>query len=310
MASDKTTDKHLMPNKKINKTYIIALCALALVAGGAYAIFTALRPTVPNERKMARALADIYTADAVLQEYMPHGAKDKTIEETYHSIFEHYGLTKASYDSAVAYYSRRPKKMSSVYERAVAILSEREAKVKAVADRADSTARAVEAQNDSLTSQLLGSRALTISLPLADKNDTLRKFLKPTPRKYKRVEMSFDLDSLTGGHIDVRQRYTVTKSVETSPAAYVRIVVSYADSTETRDSVRLDAHRRVTQREAELVATLKDSVAAIKADVTFFEAQDLKDMAVLLREMRVYYKPYDVVDTTDYDNLLPSLFAY
>lgn len=299
-----------MPNKKKRKAYIIALCALALVAGGAYAVFTAMRPAVPNERKMARVLADIYTADAVLQEYMPHGSKDKTIEETYHSIFEHYGLTKASYDSAVAYYSRRPKKMSSVYERAVAILSEREAKVKAVADRADSTARAVEAQNDSITSQLLGTKALTFSLPLADKNDSLRKFLKPTPRKYRRVEMSFDLDSLTGGHIDVKQRYTVTKSVETSPNAYVRVVVSYADTTETRDSVRLDAHRRVTQREANLVANLKEGVAAVRADVTFFEAPDLKDMTVLLREMRVCYKPYDVVDTTDYDNLLPSLFAY
>lgn len=122
--------------------------------------------------------------------------------------------------------------------------------------------------------------------------------------------MDFDLDSLRGGHIDLRQRYTVSKTVADAPRAYARIVVSYADSTETRDSLSLDATRRVSQRDAELSVNLKDSVPAVRAQVTLFGAKGLRDMTMALRDIRVCYKPYDVVDSTDYDSLLPPLFAY
>lgn len=268
------------------------------------------RSDVPDPRRMSRIVADLYTADAVLQERTMRGAADKTIEQTYNTILRHHGLTKPQYDSAVAYYSQKPGEMSAIYERAIAILSEREARVKAVADKADSAARAVTAANDSLTVQLAASRPFAIVLPLADKADTLGDYLRPSRRRYDRVQMDIDLDSLRGGRLDLRQRYTVSKAVASSPRAYARIVVAYADSTETRDSLPLDATRRVAQRDAELSVSLRDSVPAVRAQVTLFEAKDLREMSMALRDIRVFYKPYDVVDTTDYDSLLPPLFAY
>lgn len=72
----------------------------------------------------------------------------------------------------------------------------------------------------------------------------------------------------------------------------------------------LDATRRVSQRDAELSVNLKDSVPAVRAQVTLFGAKGLRDMTMALRDIRVCYKPYDVVDSTDYDSLLPPLFAY
>lgn len=268
------------------------------------------RPDVPDPKQMSRVVADLYTADAVLQERTLRGAADKTIEQTYNTILRHHGLTKAQYDSAVAHYAKKPGEMSAIYERAIAILSQREARVKVVADKADSASRAVAAVNDSLTVQLASSRPFAIALPLADKADTLGRYLRPSRTRYDRVQMDFDLDSLRGGHIDLRQRYTVSKTVADAPKAYARIVVSYADSTETRDSLSLDATRRVAQRDAELSAVLKDSVPAVRAEVTLFGAKDLRGMTMALRDIRVSYKPYDVVDSTDYDSLLPLLFAY
>lgn len=269
-----------------------------------------LRPDVPSPKQMSRVVADLYTADAVLQERTQRGPADKTIERTYNTILRHHGLTKAQYDSAVAYYSKTPGEMSAIYERAIAILSEREARVKMVADKADSASRAVTAANDSLTVQLAASRPFVLSLPLADKADSLGEYLRPSRKRYDRVQVDVDLDSLCGGHIDLRHRYTVSKAVASSPRAYALIVVSYADSTETRDSLSLDATRRVTQRDAELSARLRDSVPAVRAQVTLFGAKDLRDMTMALRDIRLTYKPYDVVDTTDYDSMLPSLFAY
>lgn len=297
-----------MAKKLSLKHKIIALCALVLVAGGACAVYLALKPNVPSERKMARIMADIYMADAVLQEHTTRGPKDKTIENTYHTILTHYEITKTQYDSAVAWYSRHPQKMSSVYERAIAILSQREEIVKSVAAHADSVTKAIDAINDSLTTTFQLPK--TVILPLVDKNDTIKKFLKPNAKKYDRLTFDVDLDSLVGGHLDLRQRYTVTKSIEPTPKAYARIIITYADTTETSDSVRLEAFKRVTQRVSELSAKLKDSIPAVKAQISLFDAKGLKDMSVTMREIKVSYKPYDVVDTTNYDNLLPSLFAY
>ena len=94
------------------------------------------------------------------------------------------------------------------------------------------------------------------------------------------------------------------------PDAFARVFVSYADSTRTTDSLVIAVSRRIVQREAKLSVNIKDSVAAIRARVVFFENKNLKDMEVSLRDIKVTYKPYDVVDTTNYDNIIPSLFAY
>lgn len=301
-----------MHDKKKKKRWgrgaVVALVAMHVAFIALPLLF--FRSDVPDTKQMARVVADLYTADAVLQERTLRGAADKTIERTYNTILRHHGLTKVQYDSAVAHYAKKPGEMSAIYERVIAILSEREARVKVVADKADSASRAVAAANDSLTVQLASSRPFAIALPLADKEDSLGRYLRPSRKRYDRVQMDFELDSLHGGHIDLRQRYTVSKAVADSPRAYARVVVSYADSTETRDSLPLDATRRVSQRDTELSVILKDSVPAVRAQVTLFGAKGLRDMTMALRDIRVSYKPYDVVDTTDYDSLLPLLFAY
>lgn len=315
------------------KKIIIAAVVVAVLAIAAVVLYPYLAPPAPREKRMARILADIYTADAILQECTSKGAKDKTIEQTYHTVLSHYGLTKVEYDSAVAWYSRQPKKFASVYERVVAILSTREAMIKEVAERVDSLEKRIDEINDSLTTNLLGRR-LTLSLPLKEKDDSLKIFLQPNAKKYTTAEQTFSFDTLTvrGGHLDVSYKYTIANPGEKSkakpqlatpgkrpktppvvqkyPDGYLRVIVSYADSVETRDSVVIGVSRRVSQREAKLTVNLRDSVAANSARVVFFENKDLRAMEMALRDIHVTYKPYDVVDTTNYDSIIPSLFAY
>lgn len=308
------------------KIAIAVICAAAL-ALAAYLAYPYLAPPAPREKKMARIMADIYTADAILQEYQNKGQKDKTIERVYHTVLDHYGLTKADYDSAVAWYSRNPKKFAAVYERVVAILTTRESLVKDVAESVDSIEKRIEEINDSLTADLLGQK-LSISLPLAAGADSLKAYLHPGAKKYTSLERTFDLDSVSGGHIDVSYKYTISNpgdkekakkvakpqakgpAVSKYPDAFLRVIVAYADTTETRDSVVIGVSRRVVQREAKLSVNLPDSSVATSARVVLFENSGLKDMEMSLRDVKVTYKPYDVVDTTNYDSLIPSLFAY
>lgn len=311
-----------------NKTKIAVAAAVALaLAVALLLLYPYLFPPVPREKRMARIMADIYTADAILQECQSCGQKDKTIESTYRTVLGHYGLTKADYDSAVAWYSCDPKKFASVYERVVAILTTREDMVRAVAERVDSIEKRIEHINDSLTLDLIGSK-LTLSLPLGEKDDSLKTYLKPGAKKYTTVERTFDLDSLRGGHLDVSYKYTISdpgdkvKSKSGSavkaqappvakyPDGFLRVIVSYADTTDMRDSLKISVSRRVVQREAKLTVNLRDSVAATSARVVLFENKGLKDMSMVLRDIHVTYKPYDVVDTTNYDSIIPSLFAY
>lgn len=314
---------------------VIAVLSVVALSVAALLLYPYLFPPAPREKRMARIMADIYTADAILQECQSRGSKDKTIESTYRTVLGHYGLTKADYDSAVAWYSRNPKKFASVYERVVAILSTREDMVRVVAERVDSIEQRIEHINDSLTSDLIGSK-LTLNLPLEVKDDSLKSYLKPNGRKYTTAERTFELDSLRGGHLDVSYKYTIsnpgdkdsakpagkgrvmsgaakkkqTPPVYKYPDGFMRVIISYADTTDTRDSLKIAVSRRVVQREASLSVNLRDSVAATSARVVFFENVGLKDMSMAMRDIKVTYKPYDVVDTTNYDSIIPSLFAY
>lgn len=326
-----------MANKK--KVIVVSSIVVA-VAALATGLYFLLKPDVPSERRMARILADIYTADAILQEYQNKGGNDRTIENTYHTVLSHYGMTKAKYDSAVAWYSRDPKKFSSVYERVVAILSTREEVIKQVADRMDSISTAIEALNDSLTSEPMGPK-FTLKIPIEEKCDSLKEFLRPSGKRFTNVGKEIELDSLVGGHIDLFYKYSITKPGKDEvvsknskpknfaknakpggkpgsakpvtvkyPDAYARIHVTYADTVTTRDSLVISVSKRVVQREAKLTVDLRDSVPATKVEVVVFENVNLKDMELTLRDIRLTYKPYDIVDTTDYDSVIPSLFAY
>ncbi len=300
---------------KKQKILIIASAALAILAGAAFAYFKTIGNNVPNEKKMARIVADMYIADALLQDYVVRGAKDLTVKQVYNTILQNHGLTMALYDSALAYYSLRPEDLSAIYERAVSIVSEREAAVKEIADRQDSIEHAIELANDSITTYL-GKCPAILALPLSDKADSLKRYLFPKGKKYQRIAIDFDVDSISGGYVAFSQRYSISRVAKdskgrdlTSDTCRAILQLTLADGSTLSDTAIIENRRRVQQRDVELKVEIPDSATLVKVKLLPFECKVLHDMTVNIKDIKVFHKPYDIIDTTAHDFELPLLFT-
>lgn len=330
---------------------IAAGCAVAIVAAVAFVVL-GLRPSgVPDKKTMAAALADMYAVDALMQECQLVGDRDASVTRIYGTVLRKYGLTKLSYDSALAVYSRDPEAMAEVYERAVSILSQREANADMIAIYKDSVDRELTRINDSLCTHI-GKLPTYVTLPLdtKTKEDTLRKYLTPKGKNYTKFAIDFDLDSIVGGYIAFKEKYTVQRvedtrkaqeaarrnaksSVKTLPSnpkirriqttsdaakeaaqklkqrCSISLAVTFADSSVIGDTLWIESARRLGQNDAELKVQLHDSIPAVKVTITPFQSEMLHDIGLAIRDLRLYHKPYDVNDTTDYDSRMPLMFA-
>ncbi len=317
---------------KLEKKYKILIIigfALVIAAGAAFAIYDALpQKDIPSKRKMARILADMYVVDAIVQDYNPKGKNDRTLEQAYHSVLQHHGLTKAQYDSALLYYSKNPQEYSIVYDRAISILSSKEADLSTFALRLDSLEGALKLANDTITTNL-GSWPSMIKLPLpktdtsknktgkaketAQKidekqkalNDSIKLHLKPSATDYESVEYEVNIDSIIGGHITFRQKYTILGG-----EGKMSVTVCYADSSETTDSLVFDIAKRHAQKNGEIIVQLNDTIPTTKAIIRPAVIKDRKKINLTLKDLTLFHKPYDVIDTTDYASQFPPMLSY
>ncbi len=185
----------------MKRQFIVIAAVVCLLIGGVASYF-GLRTSVPNEKTMSRILADIYTADALVQEGLGNYYKKEKLEESlYSSIFSHYGLSKAQYDEAVLYYTAKPEKWSEIYEKAISILSVREGELSAFAAKCDSADLSLSNLTDSITTKF-GKWASTIRLPLA-KEDTLNKYVSRLGGSMSQIAVNIHIDSIRGGHITI-----------------------------------------------------------------------------------------------------------
>lgn len=82
------------------------------------------------ERKMAPILVDIHIADEIVTSR--HSLDPDIVYDsakTYGWIFKKYGITKAVFDSSMAYYSDRPDALNKIYNRVIASISKMEAEL-------------------------------------------------------------------------------------------------------------------------------------------------------------------------------------
>lgn len=289
----------------------IGLWALAGVA--AFAIWwLALRRDIMPERELVRVMADMYVVDALVQDHSLHGSRDRFLEEAYHSVLEHYGVTKADYDTALAWYSRRPSEYDRLYGKLIDLLSEREASAQQAADRVDSAQAVVKAANDSLLQTLAQWPAL-VRLPLADKADTLRRSLHPSAENFTSLQIDVPLDSLRGGKLRASLRYDVESFLEgCRPLARLTLTLrpdSSAEEQERVDSVRLECGRRITGRDIDLVFELPDTCPATHAKLAI-EHPKLRKLTLALRNLKLTYRPYEIADTAEQTYGLHALLGY
>ncbi len=294
----------------MKRQFIVIAAVVCLLIGGVASYF-GLRTSVPNEKTMSRILADIYTADALVQEGLGNYYKKEKLEESlYSSIFSHYGLSKAQYDEAVLYYTAKPEKWSEIYEKAISILSVREGELSAFAAKCDSADLSLSNLTDSITTKF-GKWASTIRLPLA-KEDTLNKYVSRLGGSMSQIAVNIHIDSIRGGHITLSEKYTFTQKLiqvsDTLPR--VMLCVLYADSLTDSTWVDIVSEKKVSQKEVSITIDLRDSVDLIGATAILLRTDSLDKVRGTLSNVSLSHVPYYPSDSVKLEIERPQLFRY
>lgn len=285
-----------MMNKKLT-IGIIAAVAVGICATLYFVL--GHNKMIPDEKKMAQILADIYMTDAILQNegnlYSSSHRNDKTTENTYHTILRHYGLDKQTFDSIITWYSFHPEEYSTVYERLVNILTQREMKYEEILNRRDSVNKSIEHKSDSIRITYLSKN--TVNLP-GEPADSIKKDMR----------YEFEIDSTSKGTISARMTYVFPRKNEAKNINMEMIVV-YNDTLSDTTSVVLNPVH--VQRKAELEYTIRDTIAAHKLIVSLTKSKEFKKIYSTLSDISITQMPYDIRDSIQFDEiLLPPLFAY
>lgn len=80
------------------------------------------------QRKLVPLLVDMHLANALNSGSMQNAmeAIDTSITEYYNTVLKKYNVTRADFDSTMAYYSKKPKQFDKIYEKVISKLSDQE----------------------------------------------------------------------------------------------------------------------------------------------------------------------------------------
>ena len=181
------------------------------------------RPKVPgefpNEKEMARLLADIYIAEGAINNSGFYAGKaDGEIPGYYRFVLDKHNLTKQEFDMVVSWYTSHPKLFTEVYDDVISILSEQEGLITSDLSKMDSLMVPELAVEEDLWK---GRRYFKIPLSETDSMDI-------------RIPFSIDIDSLQGGVFSLRANYQFKKE-DVLDEARLRMIACYSDST--RDTI-------------------------------------------------------------------------
>ncbi len=104
---------------------------------------------IPDPKKMSHIIAEIHLADATVSN-PKFGVFADEHNRVYSGVLKKYAITKAEFDSAIAYYSNEPKIYQAIYEDAIVLLSQKEVEVIALKDdvKIDSTKQVTDTIKD------------------------------------------------------------------------------------------------------------------------------------------------------------------
>lgn len=284
------------------KTIICIVTAIAVVAAAVAWMALSENSKIPSERKMARILADVYHVDAIFQTkgelYSSNKKKDRTTENAYHTVLQHYDITKADFDSAIVWYAARPEKYAKVYDMVVSILSKREGDYKILLNKRDSINNIIKQKNDSIRVTYL-KRKRMVHVPVEARDSV----------KEKNLKFIYDLDSIHGGIITANMSYQFLRKNEAKAPANMRLIVVYNDTIADTTNVSL-IYSHVNKR-AEVEYAVRDTLKAVKLKVNLIDTDDFKKALATISEVSVTYMPYVITDSVKFDEiLLPPLFTY
>ncbi len=288
-----------MADSSMKKKLIVIIAAIVVVAGVA-TIVLSHRSSRPDQKKMVNALSDVYLLEAALQQkgnLTQFNAK--SIEQCYHTLLAHYGMTKAEFDSTMSWYSYHPKEYSELNHSVIARLSSRENEFLTAFNKRDSLSNVIRVVSDSIKRQFWHWPTV-VRLPLADK-DTIDRSL----------HFDAEFDSLRGGKIYARMAHVFPFRNPMKDSCQMRLTVAYNDTT--IDTMEVSIKKKVVQQRAEIAYPVCDTLWARSAQLTLLTSprKDLDKTVATLSEITFYYMPFEVTDSINIDEVvLPSLFPF
>ncbi len=282
------------------KKKIIIIIAIAVVAVLAASIFFVYKTDRPDQKKMVSVFSDVYLLEAVIQQKGNLAQFNaQAVEECYHTLLAHHGLTKAEFDSTVAWFSRHPKEYSELNHAVIARLSSRETEFQTFYDRRDSIKKVINEVTDSIRLQFW-SWPTTIRTPI-EKTDTIDR----------RLRFDAEFDSLKGGRIYAKMKHVFPYRNPVKDSCEMRLIVAYNDSV--IDTVSTTIKKKVSQQTVSITYNVCDTLWAHEAELTLLTSpkKDLDKTISTLSDIEFYYMPYEVTDSIDINEIvLPPLFSY
>lgn len=281
---------------KKKKTILTLAAAAALSVA---AVLFVLADDTPNHKRMAALLTDMYMLDAVADKKGTIGnEKNRTYENTYHTMFEHHSITKLEYDSAMKWYSRHPDEYNDLYHDVIARLSERESNFLILFNQQDSIDKRIDFLRDSLRHDWWRI-STTIRLPLLKEDTTTNPKLR----------FGVDNDTISGGTITLEMKHMFPYRNEARDTCNMLLIVNYANAE--ADTVSHKIIKRISQQAATIRYMVRDTVSAVRIEATLLDSKQLSNTTGTLSDIKFFYMPYEITDSIQVDEVIfPPLFPF
>jgi hypothetical protein len=232
--------------------------------------------SLPGEKQMAEVLADIYQVESVLGQtrLSYNSSKEDMVSGYYRYVLDKHLMTKADFDTAMAWYSANPTVLADVYDDVIEILSRRDAELKNKMNKDNEENKAMvkvpsrlELWND--------STAFNIPLNPADSLDN-------------RVPYSIDLDSIGGGILRLYASYQF-KEGSFLDSAQMKMVAVYADST--MDTVFYQIHKSFNKVSGNISHRIERNRQVINVNGFLLEHDTTKQTVVSIEGVKLDFIP-------------------
>jgi hypothetical protein len=107
---------------------LLSICLLLL----AFSCNTGLKKFIIPEKKLVQVLVDIHLADGIALT-VPYSKAAQSLDSAslYNAVFSKHHVTRAMFDSTMAYYAQKPDKLQVIYSKVNSILSKKDSDLEA-----------------------------------------------------------------------------------------------------------------------------------------------------------------------------------
>ena len=130
---------------------------------------TGKRKWIIPEKKLVQVLVDVHLADGIALT-VPYSGQSQTVDSAslYDAVFEKHNITRAMFDSTLAYYTHKPDKLQHIYDKVNTVLTKMETELNSGSGKAEAEKKILIWQDNKtyMLPQMGNMNKIEISLPV------------------------------------------------------------------------------------------------------------------------------------------------